>query len=217
MDTAFADAQGSTEALRGELRVATPPEFAENLIAPLLRRFQATYPGIALQVHVDATPSSRWSTRCSLAQRPEGLDANFVARRLFSAEGVLCRTALSGPARPAATPSDLLRRRCLLRRSTRLRRGVLQLWQQGSDVLEAPGFEGEVEPSITINHTSSLLRMAIDGAGCRLPTMWRPPTSAQGLLQHVLPPINYPGALRCWQPSPAAATCLRAPRHFWIF
>lgn len=190
VDTAFADAQGSTEALRGELRVATTPEFAENLIAPLLRRFQATYPGIALQVHVDATPQLTLEHYdVALLSAPEGLDANFVARRLFSAEGILCAAphylAQHGPLQH---PSDLLQHRCLLRRSTRLRRGVLQLWQQGSDVLEAPGFEGEVEPSITINHTSSLLRMAIDGAGIAAFTHnVAAPYIAQGLLQHVLP------------------------------
>ncbi len=190
MDTAFADAQGSAEALRGELRVATAPEFAENLIAPLLCRFQATYPGIALQVHVDATPQLTLEHYdVALLSAPEGARCQLCGppavqrRRHF-----VCRTALSGPARPAATPSDLLQHRCLLRRSPRLRRGVLQLWQQGSDVLEAPGFEGEVEPSITVNHTSSLLRMAIDGAGIAAFTHnVAAPYIAQGLLQHALP------------------------------
>lgn len=190
VDIAFADAQGSTEALRGELRVATTPEFAEYLIAPLVRRFQTAYPSIALQVHVDASPHSALEHYdVALLSAPEGLDANFVARRLFSAEGILCAAphylAQHGPLQH---PSDLLQHRCLLRRSTRLRRGVLQLWPQGGDVLEPPSFEGEVEPCITINHTSSLLRMAMDGAGVAAFTHnVAAPYIAQGLLQHVLP------------------------------
>lgn len=190
VDTAFADAQGSTEALRGDLRVATTPEFAEYLIAPLVRRFHDRYPGIALQVHVDTNPQVMLEHYdVALLSAPEGLDANFVARRLFSAAGILCAAphylAQHGP---LTQPADLLQHRCLLRRSTRLRRGVLHLWPHNGDVLEPPSFEGEVVPSITINHTSSLLRMTMDGAGIAAFTENEAaPYIAQGLLQHVLP------------------------------
>lgn len=190
VDTAFTDAQDSTEALHGSLRVATTPEFAEYLIAPLLPSFQQRYPGIALDVHVNAAPLSTLEHfDLALLSAPEGLDANFVARRLFSDDGILCAAPqYLAQHPPLLHPHDLLQHRCLLRHSTRLRRGVLHLWPQGSDVLAPPGFAGEVKPAITINHTSSLLRMAMDGAGIAAFTQnVAAPYIAQGLLQRVLP------------------------------
>ena len=190
VDSAFALVQDSTEALSGTLRVVAAPVFAEFLIAPLLVPFRAAFPGITLDVHVDANPSPALGHYdiAFLGVR-EGVDSNTIARTLFTTDGILCASPayLERCGTPTA-PQDLAQHQCLMRRSTALRTGVVHLWRSGHSVQSPPEVVMAVQPCATINHTGSLLRMALDGAGiAAFSTDIAAPYIARGQLQRVLP------------------------------
>lgn len=190
VDSAFATVQGSTEALSGTLRVVAAPVFAEFLVAPLLVPFRAAFPGITLDLHVDANPSPELGHYdiAFLGMR-EGADSNIVARTLFSSDGILCASPryLAQHGTPA-DPQALAQHQCLLRRSSVLRSGVVHLWRAGQNLQSPPDAVMTVQPAATVNHTGSLLRMVLDGAGiAAFSTDIAAPYLAAGQLQQVLP------------------------------
>ena len=190
VDNAFAMVQDSTEAPSGTLRVVTAPVFAEFLIAPLLGAFREAYPRITLDVHVDANPNPELGPYdIGFLSAREGLDSNIIARTLFTSDGILCASPayLERHGTPA-NPADLAQHQCLLRRSTALRTGVVHLWKAGQSVQSPPEVVMTVQPTASINHTGSLLRMALDGAGiAAFSTDLTATYLASGQLQHVLP------------------------------
>ena len=190
VDEAASAARQSRHALGGLLRIITMPLFAETLLAPLLPVFQQRYPDIVLEVEVDADPVARINHfDLALLSAREGLDANIVARQLTTVDGVLCAAPAYLQQAPALNqPADLAQHRCLLRRSSRLRKGVIELWEQGGDIQQPPAFSGEVAPALTINHASSLLQMCLSGMGvAALASDMAAPYLASGRLQQVLP------------------------------
>lgn len=190
VEHAHAAVLGDTTQYRGTLRIGCQPSLAEYWIAPLYAKFRAAYPLIDLDVYVDAYPvASLGSYDIALVSAREGEDSNLVARQLFASDGILCAAPsyLVQQGTPHE-PADLLRHQCLLRRSTQLRSGTLQLWRQGRKLHQAPDFEDHLRASLTINHTGSLLRMALDGAG--IAAFSHDVVAehiAQGHLAHVLP------------------------------
>ena len=167
VDEAFSAVQDSTATLTGSLRVGAAPEFAEYLLGPLAPAFMQAFPGLELDVHVEtATALDLGRYDVALLWNWQGMDPNIVARTLFTSEGILC----AAPAYLALhaeliQPQQLAEHRCLLRRSPRTRSGLVRLWRPEQDVAKDEPLELAVPAAMTVNHTATLLRAVLGGAG----------------------------------------------------
>ena len=190
VEAAVAEAQSTTSALQGVLRIVAAPALTDALIAPLAAAFNQQYPGIALDVYVDPQPVpdlNRYDL--GFLQVPEGFDASIVARTLSTSEAILC-AAPSYIARHGvpSTPQALAEHLCVLRRTPHLHRNSFALWRSQQSTLEAPVHEIEVRPSLTLNPTASILQAVLDGAGIATFTYDAArPFLEQGMLEQVLP------------------------------
>ena len=167
VDEAFSAVQDSTATLTGTLCVGASPEFAEYLLGPLVPAFMRAFPELTLDVQVEAASAldlGRYDV--ALLWNWQGMDPNIVARTLFTSEGILC-AAPSYLAQHSALrqPEQLAQHRCLLRRSPRTRSGLVRLWRPEHDVAKDEPLELAVPAAMTVNHTATLLRAALGGAG----------------------------------------------------
>lgn len=190
VDVATAEAQSASSALQGVLRIVAAPALTDALIAPLAAPFHMQYPGIALEVYVDAQAIpdvQRYDL--GFLQVPESFDANIVARTLSTSEAVLCAAPSYLARHPApVTPQDLPQHMCVLRRPAGMHPDSFTLWRSQQPTTEPPVHNIEVPAAITINQTASILQMTIDGAGIASFTLDSvAPFLEQGVLQHVLP------------------------------
>lgn len=190
VNIASAEVQSTASALSGVLRVVAAPSLIDALIAPLAAPFRQRYPGILLDVFVDADPVpdlSRYDL--GFLQVPEGFDASIVARTLSTSESVLCASPdyLARHGTPLK-PEDLAQHLCVLRRFDGLHRSQFMLWQQGQRISDASARTVQVSAGITINQTASILQMVLDGAGIAPFTLDSArPFLEQGMLERVLP------------------------------
>ncbi|WP_162989602.1 LysR family transcriptional regulator [Comamonas sp. lk] len=190
VDTASAEVQSKTSALSGVLRIVAAPSLTDALVSPLAAAFREQYPGISLDVYVDAHPLpdlNRYDL--GFLQVPEGYDSSIVARTLSTSEAILC----ASPAYIARhglpqTPQELAQHMCVLRRPAGLHRDSFSLWRSDQKMDEPPSHDIEVQAAITINQTASILQMVLDGAGIATFTMDSArPFLNQGVLEQVLP------------------------------
>lgn len=167
VELAHAAVQDHNASHRGTLRIGCLPSFGEYWIAPLYGAFQEAYPEIALDVYIDAHPLENLPRYdVALVSVRESEDSNVIARRLFTFDGILCAAPAYLDKHGTPTkPVHLQQHSCLLRRSNSLSSGQIRLWRQGQSMSVRPVFEGDVRSNLTINHTSSLLKVALDGAG----------------------------------------------------
>lgn len=190
VDAATVEAQSTTSALQGVLRIVAAPALTDALVSPLAADFRRSYPHIALDVYVDAEPVpdlSRYDL--GFLQVAEGFDANIVARTLSTSEAILCAAPsyLARHGEPL-TPHDLQHHPCVLRRPAGLHRDHYALWRSQQSTLEPPVHDIEVSAAVTINQTASILQMVLDGAGIATFTLDSArPFLHQGVLQEVLP------------------------------
>lgn len=161
---AEAIAGAHTRELTGRLRVHAQPVLASYVIAPLLSAFRQRHPGIVIDVDVEThrdPPIEDYDL--TLLGTDVGFDAGIVARKIIESEVILV-AAPAYVSRQGApkVPSELVRHQCL-----RLRRGdgpprAWRMWR-GADSDES--IEVSVESVLIANHTDTLLRAALDGAG----------------------------------------------------
>lgn len=190
VELAHAAVQDSTALHSGTLRIGCLPSFAEHWIAPLYADFQSAYPDISLDVYVEAHPLANLAYYdVAMLSVREGADFNIIARNLFAYDAILCASPeyLSQHGTPTQ-PEHLVQHNCLLRRATGMHDTQIQLWKQGQNMRLPPMFQGKVKSNITINHTGSLLRIALDGAGIAAFSYDIVASYlAQGRLVHLLP------------------------------
>ena len=164
VEEADAVASAHTNELSGRLRLHAPPALASYVIAPLLREFRLLHPGVVIDLDVESyrdPPIEDYDI--TLLGVDAGFDADIVARKIIESEVILVASpeyiARKGLPR---TPEELIHHDCLrLRRSEALMRGW-QLWK-GDKPKDA--VEVKAEPVLVANHTDTLLRAAMDGAG----------------------------------------------------
>lgn len=164
IDEADALASEHTNKLPGRLRVHAQPVLASYVIAPLLSAFHQRYPDIVVDVEVEThrAPSIE-DYDITLLGTDVNFDADIVARKIIASDVIL----VASPAYVArkglpATPKDLAGHDCL-----RLKRidGPLRAWRMWQDSNPDRIIEPNIDPVLIANHTDTLLRAAVDGAG----------------------------------------------------
>lgn len=164
IDDAHDLASSQTHELAGELRVLAPPVLASHVLAPLIAGFSAAYPHITLNVDVDSFRDPPIEDYDLTLLPTDGFyDGDVIARKVSTTQSVL-----------VASP-DYIRRKGVPREPQELlQHEVLRLRTPGASFRqwrllnserndEARDFE--VQPKLWVNHTDTLLKAALDGAG----------------------------------------------------
>lgn len=164
IDEAHALASSQTHELEGVLRVLAPPVLASHVLAPLIAGFRQLYPKILLNIEVASfkePPIEDYDI--TLMPADEAFDADVIARKISSTEAVLVASPAYIEHKGApATPQDLAKHEVLRLKAPGLRP---RTWRLFNSAHQDEPLDVAVEPGLWINHTDTLLRAALDGAG----------------------------------------------------
>lgn len=164
VDEADAIASAHTNELAGRLRVHTQPVLASYVVAPLLTHFRQLHPGILIDLDVETRrdpPIEDYDI--TLLGVDASFDADIIARKIGGTDVILIASPAYVARKGSPTcPQDLARHDCLRLKAPEGPLGAWRLWR--SDLPEQV-IEVGIEPVLTANHTDTLLRAALDGAG----------------------------------------------------
>lgn len=158
--------------VKGVLRVAAPPAFAAQYIAPMLPDLRVRHPRLTLDLCLSNATVSLADESIDVAVRIGSIDpdSRLVARRLAAHERVLCASPVYLKRHGAPRePSELARHDCLQfsftdnRRSWRLRRKD----GGGAAVQEIP-----IRGVVQADHADVLRQAAIAGLGVAMLAHW---------------------------------------------
>jgi len=172
----------------GTVRILAQPIVATHIIGPAVADFQRLYPDVVLELHVhDVVDPNVEDYDLTLVNSTVPLDASAIVRTVIESAAVFCAAPsyLQTHGVPRQ-PEDLLQHRCLRVRyeGTRLRALTLIDPTDGDRKLEL-----EVPAVVTANHSDSLMRATIAGAGIGMqPADLIAPMLKSGVLQRVLAP-----------------------------
>lgn len=164
IDEAEAQTRHQTRELEGLIRLHAPPVLTTHVVAPLLAEFRRRFPRIRLDIDVNTTADPVVEAYdLVLMGRPANFDGDVIARKVVEASAILVASphylARYGTPRE---PHDLLQHECLQLKQESGERGGWRLWPS-HDTAEA--VEIKIIPGLSINHTDTLVRAALDGAG----------------------------------------------------
>lgn len=164
IDEADRVASSQTHELEGILRVLTPPVLATHVIAPLIAGFRQLHPKILLNIEVVSfkePPIEDYDI--TLMPTEDGFDDDVIARKISTTEAILVASPAYIQRRNVpVTPQDLARHEVLRLKAPGLRP---RSWRLFNSARQDEALDVEVEPGLWINHTDTLLRAALDGAG----------------------------------------------------
>jgi len=164
IDEADAVASSQTHELAGVLRVLAPPVLATHMVAPLIARFRQLHPKILLDIEVASfkePPIEDYDI--TLIPTDAAFDGDVIARKISTTEAILVASPEYIKRRGVpATPQDLAKHEVLRLKAPGLRPGAWRLFN--SERQDEP-LDLVVKPGLWINHTDTLLRAALDGAG----------------------------------------------------
>ncbi len=181
-------AQSHTQEMAGTVRILAPPVAATHMIAPLVAGFRRLHPGVTIDIEVDDSPDPQVQEYdLAVLNGAVQLEANVIVRTIILSQAVFCAAPdyLRRNGMPRE-PQDLLRHQCLrLRvRGTRLRPLTLIDPTDGDRTLEL-----DLPAVLTANHTDTLLRATLEGAGISSqPVDLLAPLLKTGQLQRLLAP-----------------------------
>lgn len=164
IDEAHAAAQAHAQEMSGVIRILTPPIFGVHILGPLVAEFGRRYPKVILDIHVESTrvPAIE-DYDLTLLGATDTFDANIIARPIASSDGVLC--ASPGYLQKNGTPlhpEDLTLHRCL---RMKLPANRHRSWRLINPEENRRELEVAIEPAMLANHTDTLIRACVDGAG----------------------------------------------------
>ena len=164
IDEADAVASSHTTELAGLLRLHAPPVLASYVIAPLLAEFRRQHPKIQIEIEVEASkepPIEDYDI--TLLGTDDSFDGDVVARKVIESDAILVASPayLKRRGQPRR-PEELAQHECLRLKWLDGRSGTWRLWrpEQVDKVVEV-----DVQPMLLANHTDTLLRATLDGAG----------------------------------------------------
>lgn len=188
IEEADAMAQTHSREMSGTVRVLALPVVATHIIAPAIAEFQRLYPEIVLDLHVqDAVDPNLEDYDLTVLNGLFPVPSSAIVRTIVESEAVFCAAPayLERFGEPAS-PADLARHRCLRLRApgTRLRSMTLIDPTQQDRKLDI-----EVPVVVHANHTDTLLRATVHGAGISSqPVDLIAPLLKSGHLRRVLAP-----------------------------
>lgn len=186
IEEADAVTRSHTSALDGVLRLHAPPVLATYVIAPLLAEFRQRHPQIHVDLQVDAAIDPPIEDHdITLLFTDDAFDANVVARRVVESDTILVAAPsyLQRHGHPS-TPEALSQHAAL-----RLKVPFLSTRAWRLQHPELPPVEVPVQPVLVANHTDTLLRATLDGAGIAMAAIGLvAPYLLQGQLVRVLAP-----------------------------
>jgi DNA-binding transcriptional LysR family regulator len=164
IDEADAMAHAQSREMSGTVRILVDPVLATHLLAPAVMEFQRRHPEVVLDVHVeDVADPNVEDYDLAIVNDLVPIHSSAIVRTIHRAEAFFCASPLyldrhGEPARP----EDLQQHRCLRLRvpGMRLRPMTLIDPTQGDRELTV-----EVPAVMMANHTDTLLRATVDGAG----------------------------------------------------
>ena len=188
LDEAHALVSSQTQELSGTLRILAPPVLATHILSPMLAGFRRAYPNILLDIDVAAhrePPIEDFDV--TLMGADATFDGNVVARKVISTEAILVASPTYLAHRgPLQSPEDLLQHDCLRMTPTGLRNRPWHLFRSDDESQVA---DVDVKPVLWVNHTDTLMRAALDGAGITATTVeLAAPHLFTGALVRVLSP-----------------------------
>lgn len=164
IDEADAAAGSQTTELAGLLRLHAPPVLATHVISPLLAEFRRRHPKILIDMEVESLrepPIEAFDI--TLLGTDDSFDGDVIARKVVESEAILVAAPdyLIRRGTPLQ-PSELMQHDCL---RLKMPHATLRTWRMWC--AENPGepTEVEIQPVLLANHTDSLIRAALDGAG----------------------------------------------------
>ena len=164
IDEADAVARSHTTELAGLLRLHAPPVLASYVIAPLLAEFRRRHPKIQIDIEVEASkepPIEDYDI--TLLGTDSSFDADVVARKVIESEAILVASPdyLKRRGVPRV-PEDLANHECLRLKWFGARPRIWRMWhpKHPEQVVEV-----DIQPMLLANHTDTLLRATLDGAG----------------------------------------------------
>jgi DNA-binding transcriptional LysR family regulator len=146
----------------GRLRLTVPPPVASLVLAPLLARFLAEYPDIAVDISVDGAMVDIVAGRFDAGIRiGERVARDMIAVRITDNIKVMVVASPAYLARHAAlrTPGDLANHNCI---RVRFPGGDFLPW---AFAVEGRIQQFEVEGSVIVNESDLAIRAALDGIG----------------------------------------------------
>ncbi|MES2945873.1 MAG: LysR family transcriptional regulator [Pseudomonadota bacterium] len=164
IDEAHAAAQSHAQEMSGVIRILTPPIFGVHILGPLIAEFGWRYPKVVLDIHVDSPlvpPVEDYDL--TLMGAGEAFDANIIARPIASSDGILCASpAYLRRYGTPQQPEELSAHRCLRVKFPANRHRIWRLINPAENRREV---EIQIEPAMLVNHTDTLIRACVDGAG----------------------------------------------------
>lgn len=188
IDDAHGLASSQTHELAGVLRVLAPPVLATHVLAPLIAEFRQLYPKILLNIEVASfkePPIEDYDI--TLLPTDEAFDGDVIARKISSTEAILVASPeyLKRKGTPA-TPQELAQHEILRMKTSGL---GPRTWRLFNSERQDEALDLVVEPGLWANHTDTLLRAALDGAGITSTAVELvAPYLSRGELVRVLPP-----------------------------
>lgn len=166
IDEADAVTRSQSTELEGLLRVHAPPELARYVLAPMLARFRQRYPKIQFDVEVESTGEPPFEEfDITLVGAGQNLQAEVVARKVIETQAILVASPAYLQRRGAPQqPEDLVDHDCLRLKPSNGHARAWRMWCE-DEPAHSHAREIAVKPVIAANHTDTLLRAALDGAG----------------------------------------------------
>jgi len=164
IDEAEAVASAQNQDMRGVLRIQAPPVLAVHVLAPVVAGFRALHPGVTFDVDVDAPDDPRLEDHdITLLATDADFDAAIIARPLIQSFGVLVAAPTYLAQRPALVqPQDLTQHDCLRIKTVGPKPATWHLQHETEQQMVA---DVPVSPVLWVNHTDTLLKIVINGAG----------------------------------------------------
>lgn len=187
IDEADALAQSHTREMSGTVRILAQPVVATHIVAPAIPAFQQRYPEVVLELDVhDVLDPNVEDYDLTLVNGTVPLHAGVVVRQVIESQAVFCASPeYLRRAGVPATPEDLAAHRCLRLRTPGVRLRAMTLIHP----TEERTLEVEVPALVSANHTDTLLRATVSGAGISSQPMdLIAPLLKSGTLQRVLAP-----------------------------
>jgi DNA-binding transcriptional LysR family regulator len=174
----------------GTLRLSAPPSISDTLLTPLVTAFQASYPGVRVQILITDRYVDHIAEGVDMVFRLGALkDSSLVARKILTYRHQLVASpAYLDSRKPPAEPKDLLDHRLL----------AFSYWRPESSwtFVHRDGRQRETltfQPYLSMNDFAGLVPALLAGGGIGdLPPVVQPGLVRSGQLVEVMPDWRFP-------------------------